>query len=283
MSEIVEEEISRLQRLGWVDQPADEFGVRPGASKHNSQISFPDSAYDTDFKAGENVEFWVMHRAESIGKVLSANNVKLIWEVGAGSGNVALNLKNYNVDVIATEPIESGARLLAGKKIRAYSATLEELNFPSNSIQAIGMFDVLEHIADTKPVLEEIFRVLSPGGLFISTVPAHQWLFSDFDEAIGHFRRYSKRTLTSELERSGLQVLQMKYLFGFLVLPAIVLRRIPFLFGRRSNFTQVSKDSKWSGKLGKLLSVPINLILRIEKRLEPPTGLTIVSLCRKPN
>ncbi len=38
-------------------------------------------------------------------------------------------------------------------------------------------------------------RVLKPGGHLIVLSPAHPWLYTPFDKAIGHFRRYSRDTL----------------------------------------------------------------------------------------
>ncbi len=55
--------------------------------------------------------------------------------------------------------------------------------------------DVLEHIENDAAELRNAIRVLRPGGHVVVLSPAHQWLFTPFDEAIGHFRRYTKRTL----------------------------------------------------------------------------------------
>jgi SAM-dependent methyltransferase len=60
---------------------------------------------------------------------------------------------------------------------------------------AILYIDVLEHIADAARELVEASARLRPGGTLIVLAPAHQWLFTPFDEAVGHYRRYTKRTL----------------------------------------------------------------------------------------
>jgi predicted SAM-dependent methyltransferase len=48
-------------------------------------------------------------------------------------------------------------------------------------LATIGAFDVLEHLEKPELLLDEIYRVLMPGGTFVCSVPAYQWLFSDFD------------------------------------------------------------------------------------------------------
>jgi 2-polyprenyl-3-methyl-5-hydroxy-6-metoxy-1,4-benzoquinol methylase len=55
--------------------------------------------------------------------------------------------------------------------------------------------DVLEHIADDRAELACAARLLSPQGCVIVLSPAHQFLFSPFDQAVGHYRRYSRATL----------------------------------------------------------------------------------------
>jgi SAM-dependent methyltransferase len=55
--------------------------------------------------------------------------------------------------------------------------------------------DVLEHIEDDKLELARAVRVLRPGGRLIVLAPAYQALYSPFDEAIGHYRRYDRRSL----------------------------------------------------------------------------------------
>jgi SAM-dependent methyltransferase len=55
--------------------------------------------------------------------------------------------------------------------------------------------DVLEHIEDDRSELARAVRLLRPGGRLIVLAPAHQALYSPFDEAIGHHRRYDRRSL----------------------------------------------------------------------------------------
>ena len=52
---------------------------------------------------------------------------------------------------------------------------------------------MIEHIDDDRAALASIARALKPGGKFIMTVPAHQWMWSAHDVVNHHKRRYSKR------------------------------------------------------------------------------------------
>ena len=55
----------------------------------------------------------------------------------------------------------------------------------------------LEHIEDDREGLKLAAAHLRPGGRTIVLSPAHQWLFTPFDAAIGHFRRYNRSMLRS--------------------------------------------------------------------------------------
>ena len=84
--------------------------------------------------------------------------------------------------------------------------------------------DVLEHVDDDAAALENIHGFLKPAGTLLLTVPAHPFLWSDFDEAAGHRRRYTRSELECRLLRAGFSV---DYLTHFMapVLPLVWLKR----------------------------------------------------------
>lgn len=82
---------------------------------------------------------------------------------------------------------------------------------------ALGPFDtvlyidVLEHIADDRGELARAADILAPGGHVVALAPAHNWLYSPFDRAIGHHRRYSRRSLRA-LTPEALELVRLAYL-----------------------------------------------------------------------
>lgn len=70
--------------------------------------------------------------------------------------------------------------------------TLDTLD-PESRFDSILYVDVLEHIEDDQQEFERALGRLKPGGHLVILCPAHQFLYSPFDQAIGHFRRYNKR------------------------------------------------------------------------------------------
>ena len=68
--------------------------------------------------------------------------------------------------------------------------TLDTLD-ASQTFDCLLYIDVLEHIADDAGEVRRAAGRLEPGGSLVILCPAHQFLFSDFDHAIGHYRRYN--------------------------------------------------------------------------------------------
>jgi hypothetical protein len=62
---------------------------------------------------------------------------------------------------------------------------------------AILYIDVLEHIEDDRREAERAAALLSQGGSLIVLSPAFPLLYSEFDRALGHFRRYTRRSLAA--------------------------------------------------------------------------------------
>lgn len=90
------------------------------------------------------------------------------------------------------------------------SGTVEDL--PSDQLfQAIIYIDVLEHIEDDQGELRRAAEHLASDGRLVVLAPAHNYLFSEFDRAIGHYRRYSRRMLL-DVAPSGLELVRARYL-----------------------------------------------------------------------
>jgi hypothetical protein len=104
---------------------------------------------------------------------------------------------------------------------------LEDLG-ASEEYDTVLYVDVLEHIEHDREQLDRSARLLASGGHIVVLAPAHSWLFSRFDEAIGHLRRYDKRMLRG-ISPPGCTLVSLGYLdsVGLLLSLAnvVVLRR----------------------------------------------------------
>jgi trans-aconitate methyltransferase len=128
---------------------------------------------------------------------------RTVLEVGAGNGNTTRALCRGQFDRwVCLEPDAALADQLdsaaaAGELpdcCHISIGTLSELS-AENQFDTILYMDVLEHIEHDRTELMRAAEHLEPGGHLIVLAPAHQWLFSPFDQSIGHFRRYTRQTL----------------------------------------------------------------------------------------
>src|SRR3989304_4840876 len=89
----------------------------------------------------------------------------------------------------------------------------------------IFLFDVLEHIDLTESFLRAALHHLKPGGLLMLNVPSLELLYSRYDTAAGHHRRYRKRTLRVEVEPLGMKVEDIRY-WGMSMVPLLLLVKL---------------------------------------------------------
>lgn len=142
-----------------------------------------------------------------------------VLEVGSGLGGTTQALcRGEQRRWVCLEP----DRGLAGQLAEAIMAS----ELPSCCLPVVGTLDdvgdlppfdtllyidVLEHIEDDRAEVARAARHLKPGGYLVVLSPAHPFLFTPFDEAIGHFRRYTKKSLRA-LDPPGLVVERIRYL-----------------------------------------------------------------------
>ena len=88
---------------------------------------------------------------------------------------------------------------------------------PEERFDAILYIDVLEHIETDNAEVERAAARLKPNGVLAILAPALPWLFTPFDAAIGHYRRYTRKSIRL-IAPPGLREIKCIYLdsAGFL-------------------------------------------------------------------
>lgn len=276
----------RLGFEGWL--PPGTFDSRLGTWLTGADVSntFPDSGVEV-FDSVDETSFWFDHRNQVIEQFLRRySQGGSILEVGSGSGVVAAHLASRGWVVASVEPIEGGAIRAAQRGVTvSICGDLSSLCLPSGCVPNIGLFDVIEHLETPGSLLEMCREALSKDGCLLVTVPAHQWLWNDFDEWNGHFRRYSINTARKELTTAGFDVVAASYFFLPLVVPAGLSRVVASPFRRPKTRSEI-EDSVSAGLAPKGLLV--DRMLRIVHRFELaalrktglPTGTSIVLVAK---
>jgi SAM-dependent methyltransferase len=220
----------------------------------------------------EETSFWFNHRnnciAASVKKHLSG---KLFFDVGGGNGFVSAALQQHGLETVLIEPGIAGC--INAKKYgvkHVICSTLEHAAFKTNSLPAVGLFDVIEHIANDASFLQSIFGYLEPGGVLFVTAPAYSLLWSADDDKAGHFRRYTIRSLKKKLQIAGFEIDYSTYIFSILPPIIFLLRTIPFKLGIKQSPRQKRRYKREhevkSGLVQKILASIWKIELNIIKQ-----------------
>jgi hypothetical protein len=195
-----------------------------------------------------------------------------VLDIGAGSGFLSRALletfddrigriimvdKGYDQEEISKD---NGDRI---ERVRALPETI------SNSF--IVMMDVLEHVEDDSGFLADIGRRSRGQNYFFVTVPAFDFLWSNHDEFLGHYRRYSRTGLVNQLRHKGFRVDQAYYLYASIFPVVYLLRRL-----RRTGGASRSDLKPVHPVVNSLLKSMIGLELRFAK-MNTLLGLTCVA------
>lgn len=215
---------------------------------------------------------------------LARNGGGRILEIGAGAGANLRTLARYGtVDVV-----EVSDEFADHLETLAWPAAVHRTPIPAlrldERFDVIVAMDVLEHIERDEEAVRWVRDRLVPGGLFIATVPAYQWLFSDHDRAIHHFRRYTRKDLVAILD-PHLDVRHATY-FNSALFPLAVASRVSWQAGRRlrgksgTPQKQSSQAGRLDSGLGRILEWEAD---RVVSGSRAPFGLSVFTIARRPS
>ncbi len=197
-------------------------------------LSYPQQGHDACY-AVEDSSFWFNHRNRCIASIVKSFppvDDGTIFDIGGGNGFVSQGLADAGFQVALVEPGPRGARHARQRGLRnVICATTTTAKFKPRSLAAVGLFDVIEHIEDDHAFLGSVFELISQGGYLYATVPAYSFLWSEEDVNAGHYRRYSRASISNVLESAGFEIEFASYIFRPLPLPIFILRTLPFRLG----------------------------------------------------
>jgi hypothetical protein len=169
-------------------------------------------------------ELKLFEEARNWKKYLSAQILPFIsgkvLEVGAGISETTPFMINDLVEQwTCLEPDDQLFNITESKIVlgelpsycKARRGTLNDLE-PAERFDTIVYIDVLEHIKEDKAEIAKALSHLNEGGYLVILSPAFQFLYNRFDRAVGHYRRYNKRTLREVMEFNILAEKKLIYL-----------------------------------------------------------------------
>jgi len=142
-----------------------------------------------------------------------------IIDVGCGGGWFAGELARAGFAVVgvevAAEPLRRARERFPQLDFRL--AGERELPFDAGAFDGAWLGEVLEHVADGIGLLEELARVIAPGGRLALSTPDHGWMLRlalgvsraaferHFEPRADHLRFFTAGTLRSLLEAGGFE------------------------------------------------------------------------------
>lgn len=194
----------------------------------NKTISYPKEGNNICFQI-EDSSYWFQHRNNCIIEAIKSYSPKsTFFDIGGGNGFVSKALQEINIESVLIEPGIEGcinAKKRGLKKI--ICSTLQDSSLPNNSINAAGLFDVIEHIKDDENFLNDLYTYIKPDGCIFITVPSFNYLWSNDDNDAGHYRRYTLKSIKSILNKCGYEVIYSTYIFLLFPIPIYLFRSIP--------------------------------------------------------
>lgn len=156
---------------------------------------------------------------------------------------------------------------------------LHEVGLPDSCASVVTMLDVLEHLDDERAALLEMIRLLKKGGLLVVTVPALRWLWSDWDVALHHRRRYHRADLRRVVCQPGVELLRCAYINVAALLPIAVIRQWQKL--TRPGDSAARAEDKVPGRL--LNALLYQSFVRPARwgRFNPPLGVSLIAVLRR--
>lgn len=225
----IQEKFWHCAKCSW--SPAIDCGVIQFAPHICGASESYDPVWYEELAGLEAGNFWFVARNRLIRwlaeRYLPANGSYL--EVGCGTGFVLQMLHKTFSEwrIYATEVQPEGIEF-AQKRVPSdvNFFQMDACHIPfRDEFSVIGAFDVIEHIPDDVAAIAQIHSALKPGGHFILSVPQHMFLWSKYDEAGCHFRRYSNAEIEGKLKTAGFSILASTS-FNSLLLPLMMLSRV---------------------------------------------------------
>lgn len=221
----------------------------------------------------EKLHWWHVAKRRVVMQILDRLPGGNLLDVGCGGGAMLLSASRthrvFGVD-LAPEALEYAQ----GHGLRNLARTeASRLPFATGSFQVVLLLDVLEHHARPEDLLEEVHRVLAPGGALIVTVPAFGWMWSYADHVLGHYRRYTAAELGTELDNGDFELERLTYFHSWLLPVAWVFRKLRALLGRGDS----ADDFELPGPLNAFFSTIASAELRVLNRRDLPFGLSILA------
>ena len=234
----------------------------------------------------EETHFWFRgfrrFIAPAIAEIADTRRDLRLLDCGCGTGhNLATLLRPYGRAF--------GFDLTPGGLLRAHAAgfplaraDMAAIPFQSARFDLVTSFDVMQYVGDDYAVMQEMARVLKPGGALVVTAAALDVLRGGHAGTWPEVRRYTDARMRAIVENAGMKVHRLTYLFASLLPAMLAVRAL-----RRDRRAASAAGEDWEMRVP---AAPINTALTwmlrgeaaISRRIPMPVGSSVMVVARKP-
>ena len=215
-------------------------GQKPSGMNPSRTLTYRSSPAEVSmadwwFEVATIDHFWIHRRFEVLRRLAGGliPRAAEIAEIGCGHGLLQRQIEEaygrevtgFDLNEFALKQSLTRLSNVCCYDIHQQDPSLREL------FDLVFLFDVLEHMADEDRFLRALRFHLNPGGKLVVNVPAGSWAYSSYDEAAGHVRRYSIRSLQEAAARNHLRIAKWTY-WGLPLVPTLLLRKL-WLLGKQ--------------------------------------------------
>ncbi len=244
-------------------------------------------AYEEMFRL-EDRHWWFVGRRAAIGPVIDqhvpAGEDQKILMVGCGTGG-NLRLLTPKGKVFALDFCWDGvSRAKHRDQARLAQASAMALPFGDEAFDHVMCLAVLYHrgVTDDLAAMREAWRVCKPGGMFVTTDPAFNFVRSSrHDEYMHTGRRYTKRSLLGRVCEAGFEPVKAGYYQMSMLPAAFLLRRLEGLLPRRNKGYE-SDLAQFPGWVNGLIAGFLKAEAAFGRVVPLPFGLSVYCVARKP-
>ncbi len=238
--------------------------------------------YETMYRV-EETHWWydALHSliAARLSKYLPDWPEKSLLDAGCGTGGVLQRLGNCSnhVGIDLSEAAVKFCRQRGLKQVK--QADITAMPLASESFDAVICSSVLYHrwVPDVEKALQELHRVLKPGGLLLVNLPAFASLHSEHDDRVFTARRFRRNETVKLLTSSEFEVVECAYWTSFLF-PLVWLARRFRLVPHGRDFESTKSSSFSNSLLRTLMSLEASVL----KWIPSPFGVALFAVARKP-
>jgi hypothetical protein len=222
--------------------------------------------------------FWIQRRFEVLCHLADAllRHSSAIAEVGCGHGLVQRQIEDhYGKEVTGFDLNDLALQQTVSRAspICCYDVFKKDPG-SKGCFDVILLLDVLEHLRDEDRFLDAIQFHMAPNAMMLINVPAMRRLWSRYDEAAGHFRRYDIHTLSNVARRNGMAITAWTY-WGLPLLPLLALRKLCLLVHSQEGIISTGFNSR-----GAMINRPLRWLSRCEWIPQKVMGSSLMAVLK---